>query len=261
MMKALLKNQWKIFWNTARTQPKVNYLSYLVIFIVLLILLNWVIRGIWAMGDAITESVLGGLLSYSFLMMIGFIILLGLPQVFKHLYSATDLNLLFTMPIPTNYIFWIKYIQSFVGVPLILFVLYMVPLYVYGLFAGVHILYYPVVLFVLLFVIVIGLSLAYLLNLILVQIIPASRENEFMLVMGAMSGLLVYVIFLFPGRANDEPLTEVILSGLPLFPEWVPFTWASNAITEASTGSFGFIVPFLLMLVLAAVFILVTSML
>lgn len=123
MMKALLKNQWKIFWNTARTQPKVNYISYLVLFIVFLILLNWVIRGIWFMGDAITEAVLAGLLSYSFLMMVGFIILLGLPQVFKHLYSATDLNLLFTMPIPTNYIFWLKYIQSFVGVPLIMFVL------------------------------------------------------------------------------------------------------------------------------------------
>jgi ABC-2 type transport system permease protein len=259
MMKALLKNQWKIFWNTARTQPKVNYISYIVLFVVFLIVLNWVVRGIWAMGDAITESVLAGLLSYSFLMMIGFIILLGLPQVFKHLYSATDLNLLFTMPIPTNHIFWIKYIQSFVGVPLILFVLYIVPLYVYGLFAGVHILYYPVVLFTLLFVILIGLSMAYLLNLILVQIIPASRANEFMSVMSVMAGILVYVLFLLPGNMNEEPLSEVIISGLPLFPEWIPLTWASNAITAASTGSFSFFVPFLLMLVLAIIFILVTS--
>jgi len=185
--------------------------------------------------------------------------LLGLPQVFKHLYSATDLNLLFTMPIPTNYIFWIKYIQSFVGVPLILFVLYIVPLYVYGLFTGAHILYYPVVLFTLLFVIMIGLSIAYLLNLILVQIIPASRANEFMSVMSVMAGMLVYVIFLLPGNTNEEPLSEVILSGLPLFPEWVPLTWASNAITSAGTGSFSFFVPFLLMLVLAIIFILVTS--
>ena len=261
MMKALLKNQWKIFWNTARTQPKVNYISYLVLFIVFLILLNWVIRGIWFMGDAITEAVLAGLLSYSFLMMVGFIILLGLPQVFKHLYSATDLNLLFTMPIPTNYIFWLKYIQSFVGVPLIMFVLYIVPLFVYGLFSGAHILYYPVVLFTLLFVILIGLSIAYLLNLILVQIIPASRANEFMSVMGALAGLLVYVIFLFPGRTNEAPLSEVILSGLPLFPDWFPLTWASNAITAASTGSLSFIMPFLLMFVLASVFVLVTSML
>jgi len=63
MMKALLKNQWKIFWNTARTQPKVNYISYVVLFIVFLILLNWVVRGIWAMGDSITEPILAGILS------------------------------------------------------------------------------------------------------------------------------------------------------------------------------------------------------
>ncbi|WP_461181586.1 putative ABC transporter permease subunit [Virgibacillus kimchii] len=238
-----------------------NYISYLVLFIVFLILLNWLIRGIWFMVDAITEPVLAGLLSYSFLMMIGFIILLGLPQVFKQLYAGTDLQLLFTMPIPANYIFWIKYIQSFVGVPLILFILYLVPLYVYGLFAGVHLLYYPVVLFILLFVIVIGLSIAYLLNLILVQIIPASRANEFMSVMSVMAGMLVYVIFLFPGRWNDQPLPEVILSGLPVFPEWVPLAWASNAITAAGAGSAGFFAPFLMVLVLSVVLIIITSML
>jgi ABC-2 type transport system permease protein len=261
MMKALLKNQWRIFWNTARTQPKVNYISYVVLFIFFAILLSWVIRAILFMGDAITDRVLAGLLSYSFLIMIGFIILLSLPQVFKHLYSAADLNLLFTMPIPTNYIFWLKYIQSFVGGPFILFLLYIVPLYVYGLVAGVHIFYYPVVLFTLLFIIFIGLSIAYLLNLVLVQIIPASRANEFMSVMSVMAGILVYVIFLFPGRTNDQPLTEVILAGLPLFPEWVPLTWASNAITASSTGSIGFFVPFLLMLILSVAFITVTSML
>jgi ABC-2 type transport system permease protein len=259
MMKALLKNQWKIFWNTARTQPKVNYISYLVLFIVLFIVLYWLVLGVGAIGDAITKPILTGLLSYGFLLVIGFIILLSLPQVFKHLYSATDLNLLFTMPIPTRYIFWIKYIQSFVGAPIILFILSIVPLYVYGLYAGVHFLYYPVVLLILLSVIVIGLSIAYLFNLVLVQIIPASRANEFMSVMSVFAGLFVYLLFFLPGRANEAPLSEVILSGLPLFPEWFPVTWASNAITQASTGSLSFFIPFLMTLVLAIIFILITS--
>ncbi|MFA1821052.1 hypothetical protein ACDX78_12875 [Virgibacillus oceani] len=259
MMKALLKNQWKIFWNMARTQPKVNYISYLVLFVVFFIVLYWLVLGIGVIGDAITEPILAGLLSYGFLIVIGFIILFSLPQVFKHLYSATDLNLLFTMPIPTRYIFWIKYMQSFVGAPIILFVLAIVPLYVYGLYAGVNFLYFPVVLIILLSVIVIGLSIAYLFNLVLVQIIPASRANEFMSVMSVLAGLLVYLLFFLPGRANEEPLTEVILSGLPLFPAWFPVTWASNAITQASTGSFDFFIPFLMMLVLTIIFILVTS--
>src|SRR5699024_635521 len=198
MMTALLKNQWKIFINTMKSQPGKNYFSYFVMFVVFAILLYWFSAGIWAIADVITEPVFAGILSYGFLLVIGFIILLGLPQVFKHLYSATDLNLLFTMPIPTRYIFWIKYLQSFVGIPLLVFVLYVVPLFVYGAFIGANVLYYPVVLLVLLSVIVVGLSIAYLFNLLLVQVVPASKVNEFMTVMSVLSGIFVYFLFMIP---------------------------------------------------------------
>lgn len=258
MMKALLKNQWKIFINTMKSQPGKNYFSYVVMFAVFAILLYWLSTGIWAIADVITEPVFAGILSYGFLLVIGFIILLGLPQVFKHLYSATDLNLLFTMPIPTRYIFWVKYLQSFVGVPLLVFILYIVPLFVYGAFIGANVLYYPVVLLVLLSIIVIGLSVAYLFNLLLVQIVPASKANEFMTVMSVLSGIFVYLLFMIPNLANDRPLSEMILAGLPLFPEWMPVTWASDAITGA-VGSVDFLMPFLMILVLAAIFFTLTS--
>ncbi|TRM11685.1 hypothetical protein FH966_08310 [Lentibacillus cibarius] len=259
MMKALLRNQWKIFMNTAKSQPGKNYFSYLVLFVVFAILLYWLSEGIWAIGDAITEPILAGILSYGFLLVIGFIILLGLPQVFKHLYSATDLNLLFTMPIPTRYIFWVKYLQSFAGVPLLVFILGMVPLVVYGIFIGANLLFYPVTLLVLLSVIVIGLSIAYLFNLLLVQIVPASKANEFMTVMSVLSGIFVYLLFMLPDMMNDRPLTETILAGLPLFPEWLPITWASDAIIGAAAGSISFLMPFIMILVLAVIFFLLTS--
>lgn len=259
MMKALLKNQWKIFINTMKSQPGKNYFGYFVMFAVFAILLNWLSAGIWALSDAITEPVFAGILSYGFLLVIGFIILLGLPQVFKHLYSATDLNLLFTMPIPTRYIFWVKYLQSFVGIPLLVFVLYIVPLFVYGAFIGANVLYYPVVLLVLLSVIVIGLSIAYLFNLLLVQVVPASKANEFMTVMSFISGILVYLLFMAPTIANDRPLSELILAGLPLFPEWVPVTWAGDAIIASAAGSIDFLLPFVMIMVLAAVFFILTS--
>ncbi len=188
------------------------------------------------------------------LLVIGFIILLGMPQVFKHLYSATDLNLLFTMPIPARYIFWVKYLQSFVGIPLLVFVLYIVPIYVYGAFISANWLYYPIVMLVLCSTIVIGLSIAYLFNLVLVQIIPASKANEFMTVMSMLSGIVAYFIFMLPTMANDRPLPEMILAGLPLFPEWLPITWASDAIIGAAAGSVDFLVPFIMILALAAIF-------
>ncbi|RYG72040.1 hypothetical protein EU245_12100 [Lentibacillus lipolyticus] len=259
MMKALLKNQWKIVMNTAKSQPGKNYFSYLVMFAVFAILLYWLSAGIWAIGDAITEPILAGILSYGFLMVIGFIILLGLPQVFKHLYSATDLQLLFTMPIPSRYIFWVKYLQSFVGIPLLVFILYVVPLFVYGMFIGANLLFYPVVLLVVLSVIVVGLSVAYLFNLILVQVVPASKANEFMTVMSVLSGIFVYLLFMIPNMTNDQPLPEMILAGLPLFPEWVPITWASDAIIGAAAGSLDFLVPFIMIVALAAIFFILTS--
>lgn len=80
-----------------------------------------------------------------------------------------------------------------------------------------------------------------------------------MSVVGVLAGMLVYLLFLFPGRFNDVPLSEMILDGLPLFPDWVPLTWASNAITAASSGSFSFVLPFILTLVLAVIFVLITS--
>lgn len=259
MMMALLKNQWKIFMNTMKSQPGKNYLGYLVMIVVFGILLYWFSAGIWALSDIITEQVFSGILSYGFLLVVGFIILLGLPQVFKHLYSATDLNLLFTMPIPTRYIFWIKYLQSFVGVPLLMFVLYIVPLVVYGVFIGANVLYYPVVLLVLFSVIVVGLSIAYLFNLLLVQVVPASKANEFMTVMSVLSGIFVYLLFMIPNVVNDQPMSDMILSGLPLFPDWVPVTWASDAIVSAASGSIDFLIPLLLILVLAAIFFILTS--
>ncbi|GAA0440139.1 hypothetical protein GCM10008983_16370 [Lentibacillus halophilus] len=245
--------------NTAKSQPGKNYISYLVIFAVFAVLLYWLSSGIWAIADAITEPILAGILSYGFLLAIGFIILMGLPQVFKHLYSATDLNLLFTMPIPTRYIFWVKYIQSFAGVPLLVFVLGIVPLVVYGVFIDANLLFYPVTLLVLLSVIIIGLSIAYLFNLLLVQVVPASKANEFMTVMSMLSGLFVYLLFILPDVVNDRPLTETILDGLPLFPEWMPITWASDAIVQASAGSIDFLLPFIMIVVLSIVFFFLTS--
>ncbi|TFJ92721.1 putative ABC transporter permease subunit [Lentibacillus salicampi] len=259
MMKALLKNQWKIFLNTMKSQPGKNYFSYLVMFAIFALLLYWFSAGIWTIAGAITGPVFAGVLSYGFLLVIGFIILLGLPQVFKHLYSATDLNLLFTMPIPTKYIFWVKYLQSFVGIPLLVFVLYIVPLFVYGAFINANWLYYPVVLLVLLSVAVIGLSIAYLFNLLLVQVVPASKANEFMTVMSMLSGVLVYLLFMIPNTVNDRPLSELILAGLPLFPEWVPVTWASDAVVSAVTGSIDFLIPLLMIVVLASIFFIFTS--
>src|SRR5699024_1112510 len=148
-------------------------------------------RGIYAMSDQLTPALFQGIVSYGALMAIAMVILIGLPQVFKHLYAATDLNLLFTMPIPTRNIFWMKYIQSFIGVPLLVFIFFTIPIIVYGSATGAHLLYYPVVILTVFLVTILGLSIAYLLTLVIVQIVPASRANAFMMAMSFFSGIMI----------------------------------------------------------------------
>ncbi|WP_190279437.1 putative ABC transporter permease subunit [Ornithinibacillus gellani] len=258
-MRVLLKNHFRMFMNTVKTQELKGYASYIISFAVLGILLYFVSGGIWSLADLITDPVLEGLLSYAFMAVIGLIVLLGTPQVFKHLFSMSDLTLLFTLPIKTRNIFWIKYMQSFVGIPLFASLFILLPAILYGIASGASYLFYPVLIFVLLAMVLIGLSLAYLFNLLLVQIVPASRANELMTVMSVFSGLIVYMVFMLPNMTGEQTLLEKMLAGLPLFPKWVPMTWGSHAILEAANGSMGFALPLLLLIMLAGIFIFITS--
>ncbi len=251
MTRKLLHVQWRMFINSIRSKGAKGYggvvLSVLVvgIFVVLLSKLAWEVSGF------IQPNVLEGIFPYIILMSISMILLLGIPQIFKSLYSESDLSFLFTLPIQTRSIFWVKYIQSFVGVPLIVFLLAFIPLVTYGIRAGAGFLYYPVLLLVLSSNLVIGLSLAYLFNLVLIQILPANRANELMTVMSALSGLFIYILFQIPNFFYDEPIGKETITQLPAFPKWLPITWGGDAIASATIGSTGFLLPLVLFILVA----------
>ncbi|UJL47345.1 hypothetical protein KFZ58_05485 [Virgibacillus sp. NKC19-16] len=260
MMKVLLNNQRKLLINSIKSQSRSNIISYFVALIILGFLLFFLSRGVLAVGESITEPVLLGILGYGFLVSIVFIVLMGVPQVFKNLYAATDLGLLFTLPIPTRYIFWVKYIQSFIGVPLVIFVFLAVLLMVYGVLAEASLIFYPVSLLVLLAIIAIGLSLAYLMNLVLIQIIPASKVNEVLMpIISLVAGLFGYFTVMIPNMANEGSIVDALLAGLPLFPDWVPVTCASEAIVHAINGRADFLLPLAILLILAVLMMLLTS--
>lgn len=259
MMNVLLRNQWKIMWNTLRTQKKQNYIGFLLAGGIFSVVLYFICKFIWSQSAAISGSILEGLLSYGFLMIIGMIVLIGLPQIFKNLYASTDLETLFTMPIKTRSIFWVKYIQNFFGIPFLIYIVFVVPLFVYGIATQASMLYYPVLLIVMLAVVITGLSIAFLFNLIFIQIVPKSKANEFMTVMSFLSGIFVYLLFMLPNIMNDQPIEELLLSGLPLLPKWVPVSWGSAALSHAKAGSLDFLLPFILILVLAVVSVMLAT--
>lgn len=259
MMKVLIKNQRRIFVNTLKSQELKNYFAYLVIFAVLAVLLFLFSEAIWDIAGSVTEPILAGIFSYSLLIIIGMVILIGMPQIFKQLYSATDLEFLFTLPIKTRHIFLMKYTQGFIGTPLTVFLFFLVPLTAYGVASGANILYYFVLLLVLFAASTIGLSIAYLLNLIVIQILPANRANEFMTAMSFLSGLVVYLLFMLPQISNDRSVSESIMAGLPVFPDWMPISWGSDALIGAANGSMSFFLPMILFILLAGVSILLTT--
>ncbi|GEN85887.1 hypothetical protein OSO01_06260 [Oceanobacillus sojae] len=127
--------------------------------------------------------------------------------------------------------------------------------------SGASFLYYFVLLLVLLATSIIGLSIAYLLNLIVIQIVPASRANEFMTAMSFLSGLFVYLIFMLPQISSGRSLTDSLMAGLPILTDWVPVSWGSDAIISAANGSMSFFLPMILFILLTAVSVLLTTML
>jgi len=260
MMKILFENEWRIMMNTIRTQPSRNLFAYLISVIVIGLFLIFISNGVWYLAGKMTTPIFEGILSYSLLMVIGITVLFGLPYVYKNLYASTDLELLFTMPIPTPYIFWIKYIQSFLRVALPILFFFGVLAMVYGLATGVHFLYYPVLLLVLIAVSLIGLSITYLGNLLVIQIVPASRANEFLTGMSFLTGIAVYVLLMIPNFTSDISITEMMMSGLPLLPDWIPTNWGSAAVIEAGQGSIQFIIPLLMILFISAILILIATM-
>ncbi|MDM8099736.1 MULTISPECIES: putative ABC transporter permease subunit [Oceanobacillus] len=259
MIKVLLKNQRRIFVNTLKSQNLKNYFAYLFVFAVLAVLLFFVSQAIWNIAGSVTEPILDGIFSFSLLMIIGMIILIGMPEVFKHLYSATDLEFLFTMPIKTRQIFIMKYMQSFIGAPLTVFLFLLVPLTAYGVASGANIIYYFVLVCMLFTAATIGLSIAYLLNLVVIQLIPARRANELMTAMTFLSGLFVYLIFMLPQISNNRSLSESLMAGLPVLPDWVPVSWGSDALIQAANGSMSFFLPMILLILFAGVLILLTT--
>src|SRR5690625_2436233 len=197
MMKALLKNEWRIMVNTIRTTPTRNLFAYLVSFTVVGIFLYIILGFVLGLDNKIALPIFESLLAYGLLTLIGAVILLGLPYVFKNLYASADLELLFTMPIPTRIVFWVKYSQSFLQVCLPILFFLGLPIIGYGVTTGVHFLYYLVLLIVLIATGLIGLSITYLANLLVVQIVPASKSYVYLTGISFLTGVLVYMVLVF----------------------------------------------------------------
>ncbi|MBG9814260.1 hypothetical protein ABD68_22600 [Bacillus endophyticus] len=260
MMKEMLKVQQRTLFNSIRSQGAKGAFTYGISALFILVLMLILARLTWSLASNLPDGLFESFLPYILLAMFSFILLMGIPQVFKNLYSANDLQFLFTMPIPTKTIFWVKYIQSIVGVPLLVFLLFFIPALTFGIHGNVTILFYFVAFVVGAGIVLIGLSIAYLFNLGLIQIVPPSRANELMTVMSALSGLLVYALFQLPNLLNDSSRGANMIESYQ-FPNWTPMSLGGEALFQARVGSIDFLLPLFFLLLQAIIFFFLSSLL
>lgn len=259
MIQILLNNQWKILRNTIRTQRWQNIFGFFVGTVIIGIFLFFFGRFIWLHSEQMTPDTFNNMFSFALLAIIAMVILMGIPQVFKQLFDSSDLEMLFTMPIHPRSIFWSKYIQSYFGVPLFMFIIFIIPCIVLGIAMQAPFLYYMIMFIALLTATVFGLSLICLLNLFIIQMIPPARANEFMTIMGFVSGVLVYLLIMLPQLSSDRSLIEQMLTGLPDLPKWLPVAWGGIAIQYALEGSLLALLPLGLLILLTVLMMLVTT--
>lgn len=259
MTKTLSKLYWQMAKNTFRHAPSKTKGTYILSGITVAIVI--IIFGSFVGNAAarLPESFISIMFSYIFASVLGIVILIGVPQVFKDLYSSNELAHLFTLPIPTRNIFWVKYAQSFVAVPGFFWLISIILLTIYGFAVKAPLLFFPVSYLSVLAVILIGMAVAYLINLIMVQIIPAHRAKELMTVMSALAGLFGYLSFQLPNYFMTGQEGDDLFSSLPSMPKWLPLTWGADAIAKANLGELSFIVPLILIILLAIVLVLLAT--
>jgi len=241
MTRLLIWVQWRQFLNGQLTGRQVA------VFLLVLVLGLIFLGGLTIMAVVIASSssppALGAVVSIAFLVAATFIMMANLPTVFSQLFSNRDVELLFTLPIPTRSIFLARYGETMLRSGTFAIVLLFVPLLAYGVAGGVGWLYYP-----LLVVIVVSLvggvvALCYLLSQLLVRVVPPSKSREIIAVLTALIGMLGALSGqIFAAVGNSEQV-EGQLDGLPTLPGWLPVTWAGSALDGAAGGEASSLLP------------------
>ncbi|OLS35363.1 hypothetical protein BTR22_15965 [Alkalihalophilus pseudofirmus] len=190
---------------------------------------------VFSVASTLPGELLSDVLSLSFLSLFAFLILFAVPQVFTKLYGDDDLTLLFTLPLKSTHIYWAKFTQVFLGIPGLILAASLVLLTMFGLGAGANIFYYPLAYFTAILVVLMGLGIAYLLNLLLIQMIPAHRAKELMTVITAFAGVLGYVAFQIPTMMSREGGGESSML-IPELPQWLPLYWAGESVSHLLLG-------------------------
>ncbi len=175
--------------------------------------------------------------------MLGFFIFLlisGFTVSIHYLFISSDLPLLMVSPLSNHTIITFKLIEAmfanstlffFMGVPIFI---------VYGIIAQAQWYYYPLMIINALLFIAIPISIAFLVALLIVRIIPPQKAREFMAILLGISSLGIWLVLQSVRAAtfdqtspdfNPRTLTFVQQISQNLLFNILPSTWAARALS------------------------------
>lgn len=240
----ILKSQIRVAWNKMRHRSAGTLIIMALFFFGILSLL--VFLGNLSYGALKMMPPQAVQLFLSFLLMTGLAgqIFFGITAAFAALYMSEDLELLFMAPVSTKVIFAVKSMSVFGSTFFIAFLFAFLPGIFYGLLFNAEASYYVLVILVGLGLWVIGTALAEFINLLVMRIVPPHRSKEAIGLIGALSGILIALVFQIPNLlSNSRTGIQVgdwlaaqtnILSVMNFF----PWGWGALALVDGMTGSF-----------------------
>lgn len=239
----LTKNQMRVTWNKWRHLPKKTLI--LMGFLLVSLLFFIVYMGSLAYGaiGSVSFELGQGLLALLFMSGLVAQIFFGITAAFTSLYMSDDLELLFMAPVSLKAVFAVKSLSVFFSnfVTAVLFVL--LPGIFYGLLFQAGGFFYLLVVLVTLGLLAIGTALAELLNLLVMRLVPPHRSKEAVGFIGAVTGIIIAIMFQIPNIMMDKGEQFEIGSWLAgnaqtlKVMNYFPWGWGAKALVAAMSGN------------------------
>jgi len=244
VIRLLLWVEWRTLRHSGVTVRRLATIAMIAFFIA--IMLAAFTRGAYALATVSGIAEIDALAGIGIMALFLILLLYGIPSIFNTLFGSRDVELLFTLPIPTRSIYLTKFGQSLATIGLLAIVVSLAPMIGFGAGANVGWLYYLVLPLAVATAVLGAIAICSLACLLLVQLVPVSRIKEGLTALYVLSGLLPVGIW----RALPQLGTHRF-EQLPLMPVWTPMRWGGSALSRAAHDEVLAFVPLLGLLALA----------
>lgn len=254
MIRLLLWVDWRALRNSGTAVRRLTSIMAIA-FIVAIMLVSFA-YGAYRLGSAAQAQIIDSLAGFGLLALFLTLFIFGIPPIFNTLFAARDVELLFTLPIPTRSIYLVKFGEILGTIGAIAFGVSLVPMIGLGLGSRAGWFYYVVLPAVILAAVLATVAICSLACLLMVQLVPTARIKEGLTALYILSGVLSFAI-----SQAIRGLGTGHFEHLPLFPVWTPMRWGGSALSRAAHNDWLALLPLAGLFALAALLLAVSTLL